>query len=86
MKLSKQLIERVRAAMDERGMRKMDMAKAAGTSHSTVGRWFSGSAKNLTDETVGAVWIFRVNVQVKLLEQISADLKMLVTLEKMRKH
>jgi hypothetical protein len=31
-------------------------------------------------------WIFRVNVQIKLLEQISADLKTLVTLEKMRKH
>lgn len=55
MKLSKQLIERVRAAMDERGMSKMDMAKSAGISHSTVGRWFSGSAKNITDETVGAI-------------------------------
>jgi transcriptional regulator with XRE-family HTH domain len=52
MKLSKQLVERVRAAMDERGMCKMDLAKAAGISHSTVGRWFSGSAKNITDETV----------------------------------
>jgi transcriptional regulator with XRE-family HTH domain len=52
MKLSKQLIERLRAAMDEFGMCKMDIAKALGLSHTTVGRWFSGAAKNITDETV----------------------------------
>lgn len=33
-----------------------------------------------------ARWVFRVNIQVKLLEQMSADLKTLVSLEKMRKH
>lgn len=33
-----------------------------------------------------ARWVFRVNVQVKLLEQIGADLKTLVVLKKMRKH
>lgn len=51
MNLSKQLISRIRAAMDEHQMTMMDLSRLAGISHTTVGRWFSGSAKKITDET-----------------------------------
>ena len=55
MKLTGQMISQIRASMDAMGMTKMDLSRAARISHTTVGRWFSGKAKKITDETAERV-------------------------------